>query len=603
MYSQLDTAELPIKPKCMDYGDMTTLKSYLHVRTTHPTGYDPKGILCKGDDGEEGTDDVKEMKVFVYGALSLIDSVEFQAGGNTVEKLEMYGINNATEILGRVPAYYKNNMTGFGCCHADPLYYNYLHEYDPNCSCTGTCSNAYASQAAWLEFGVNFIMKYFQLASLYQLGQGGRLIFTFARSAEVWKPSIGTVTTYFSSVEDISAGEWVSDTSGGEYQSHRPVIHYTTHAEIEMGYVIDDIRLGIDGIESGIGATLDSNPVIVPYMSTETETAPTYGYKSEFFTCQTKKSSITSIKAMFIPECAFTTQARNSPHVGLMTRASFMTGSDAANYRAAGTTKRDQWANRYDPSINYFECTMGSRHYPTPIGAGVRNPDWVDENIPAWYHSYLRYFGRDGLTDLTNPGLKPYSEVGHPWMGTTTFMNYLWAYAAVSGAGGTGTGDDREHMSTQGAIYSRVGPENSVLYDVCFAQHALALYRGNGYRFRYTDMQVATTVSQNAYAHQEIDFATGGQFMMTFVLAPRPRMWDVLQGEDSEAYNIVLSWTRNEAIDISLVNQSRMGEVGYKGNAGSNDHGDSNESHNRLLVFFNYQGIATLGRGMLSVKD
>ncbi len=541
------------------------------------------------------------------GVLSLVDSVSLLQSGSVREEILHYGLFNYKELMGRVAAGYKNTATGVGCDHTDFIYRNYLHQLDETSGGGGipVGSADFISEQVWLEMPLNLLLMYFGWAPMYQLGTSLSIQIRLANKNAPWAESVPTPVKGQQGGID---GSWSCDTYS-KLQDNRASLHLDhdgLRGDQDMSFIIYKALLGLDTLKAGLGATLDANDVSVPYESVFNDAHATYGYKEESVVSLLKRSSITKASAIFVSQDAWTSQDWAAGTLAQWPRASIASGPEAATAHVLGAVSRKaDMANRYDTSINYWYYMIGDEMRPTANGAGQPNPPNVDDNTVFWYNDYCAYHDRPTTTERNRLAIEPYSERNHPLVSKNVFTR--WLDQDSVGNQSTGTPNqfwfNKHYIGCLGELYTMNGGENSVVGAPTFANMFLGLYRGGGYRWRFTNASLdPENVGTNMYAYQFIDWLSGGQFIAAVVLAPLSSFPDLLRGVDLEYHPLKFGWTRNTQI---LFNQDRsiMGEYGHLGKPGTANMITIQEQYLTLILSISYQGIATIGQGMFSLKD
>ena len=356
----------------------------------------------------------------------------------------------------------------------------------------------------------------------------------------------------------------------------------------------------MDTVKAGVGGALDANPVSFPYLSNEVTTYQTLGTIKESLTILSLKSSVISMTALWIPENAWVDQSVGAPTTGMWCRASpFMGPSPITAHRAGAVSWRDDQANRYDTRITWLAVTIGQVQFS---GAGNERPDYTEDNCHALFHDYCVYFGRSTVTELGRLAISPFTERTHPFVHKNTYTKHGDELLNGGHAYET-TWFEIYYWKTLGAIYRRSGEPSPIDFNIPYSSGALALYSSDVYRYRNTNAYIGLDDDISVMkAHQKLINMPGLQFIFAVNFGPLPSMKNILQGIDTERFPIILKWTRAQPINTTVL-RDMMGESGIYGQPGDSYYFQMYDQNLLCLVTVNYQGIATINRGLLSVSD
>lgn len=494
--------------------------------------YDPKGFATS------------TKKVLANGGASFVHRFTNWCGTQELEDIEYYNVHIPSEIEGHLASDYHNDQTLMFADVDSPMYCEGLHMPDATSTHPTTGAGKW-SYPVWVQVPIACAYSGAGFIPVFQMANKIKLKFRIADQHEIWRNAHdGSINGPYG---EFSAG--ISYGGGhAAAAAPSPLFYGLVKASWENNnwdFRIEDVVLQAHGLTVLSGGALDANPFDIWTQSTLVLRQNTLGLKNERAVFQIKKSSIERAKFMFLAPSAFTAQTSQASDIGQWYRSSpfnYDNGHQFENNTPG--TRKNTFALRYTPWIEWWKVSLGSVSYPTPVGAGNRSPAWVDDNCHIWHNEFLQYFGRNLDTgDVFSPMLRPFNEESH---------GHFYADAVIPltdyAQDGTATNTTGAVVGIEGrAAFDATLKRRSIRANASWFGNALALYSARATRVAIIGDVDTSIPHKKAYGLVTL-WMPGGKFMACVNFNPVDKVDHLIQGIDTEMFDILFEWTRYEAI-------------------------------------------------------
>lgn len=421
-------------------------------------------------------------------------------------------------------------------------------------------NNIITSVPIWIQIPLISVFNDAGFIPNYQTANKIKLVFTLSQNNAIFQSAffsmLPTTTIEPNADGDATHKQMVFDKGVMEFF---PGIQYGGKVVTQGAYTwsITDAFFRASGLTVLEGGQLDADPVEIFTHSYRVMTAPTTGQMDERIPFQIKRSSVRKVHAIFTAPNLNNTQDPNYPTQGHWLRAGIVGSRNYYSTHPSDQNPVNGIAKAYDPSITWFAIEMGSKRYPTSFGTGEnRHPAYRDANTHEMFRAYSRFNGLNDISGRTVPmNLTPFEELNHGWLNKMSHGPGVEEQVAARAWANI-------NMDALPYTQFRAGETigNPVIFHPAWAGMTCSLYGGSATRAVYRPFLSTTAITKaitaNSYAGVSVvstDQLTGGKFIMATTFASMDKRGKLIQGVDTERYDINLLWSRAEPIAAGMV--------------------------------------------------
>jgi len=582
-YSPSDEFTITLHAHEIDYTDLGESMLWFKISV-----YDPENFA--------GGSDAK--KIFANGVVSIIRRLTVWCGTQELEDLDYYNIHVPSELEGHTQKGYFNERNLMNASREDDLYVNGLHIEDEN-----SIHGSYWSRSVWVQIPLACAFSNCGFIPVYQMANKIKLKFRLADQHEVWMNDFDAASTPNGPYGLFTDANYCG---GGVTYGATDLVNARRVTGSDWNYRVDDVVLETRSLTTLSGGALDAEPFEIWTTSTRTIRDSTIGSVHERVVFQIKKSSINKAKFLFVDPHAFTSQRDTVGDIGLWLRASPFT-FDQDQYNTSEEFKVNHDA-RYMPWIDWYSVSLGSVKFPTPTGAGTRNPVYVDDNVPYFELEADEYFKRNIDTgDVSNPSLKMRGELNHGAFHGATVQKCGEKQAGflIDGDVNTNKSAAKIAMTTETPFYEIHGTVPAHAANAAWFSNSLSLYSGESYRLARIGRVNSKATAGILYSYVKMH-NPGGKCMFFANFGPINKA-NIIQGIDTEMFDIMFEWTRHEKVDATTEDKCDVfASPGVPGTVGTLHPANRVQVMDRapdILGFFVYDIKLTVGNGIITIDD
>lgn len=595
VYNPGDKITITVNAMDVDYIQFEDSVLWVSLEMTLPQYLDRDG------NGRINIDNTSvRFKYPALGGASLVDRFRIDSGTTILQDYEEYWALWATLAEMSAPRGFSDPSTFYNKtrCATEVMRMQATHSstnaYDP--------SGTITTYPVWIQIPLISVLNDAGFIPNYQTANKIKLHITLSQNDAIFASSIYRISPSF------VAGDPNVYLSGYEpdQETMPKIITPRDSAGVNVYDAVEDLRftwalkdcfLRASGLTVLNGGHLDANPVEIFTHSYQTMTTPTNGMKNERVSFQIKKSSIRKMHAIFTSPSVKMNQDFIRPTQRHWMRA----GSLGARLvydvdpPIAGTG-----THAYDPSITWFAVELGGKRFPTSSGTGEeRNPVARDTNVAEMYRAYSRFNGINDMSGTMMPlSLTPYDEHSHGSMFLTSRIGdmqgtFQGRYAAQNVGGPVGA---------WGAFNIGNVASHPFAAHPAWTGMTASLYGGFAARFGYRPWDFGVLPYQKV-SLMPTSLLTSGKFIMATTFASMDRSGKLIQGIDTERYDMQVVWSRlMPIIEGFVVPGSQMD--------GPNVHDvlwrtpyTMTEEIPMMIAFFDFDVKLTIQNGVITLDD